>query len=116
MPKIIYQKTLISQTNLSALVRKVLDSLSADFTAAKSEARLNIKEDVAVYWDTFRMEQVLNNILSNALKYAPGKAVKKTSMRHTRRIIRPRSGTLIKCRRTLNPTTKRRGIYAESGA
>jgi signal transduction histidine kinase len=65
----------ISHVKISKILKNVLEAMSADLTAAQSEARLTMTEELAGHWDSFRVEQVLNNIISNAIKYAPGKPI-----------------------------------------
>lgn len=65
----------ISDIKLSVLLRNILETLSPNFAAARTEAKLVIQDELVAHWDPFRMEQVLTNILSNAIKYAPGKPI-----------------------------------------
>ncbi|MEN0105993.1 MAG: hybrid sensor histidine kinase/response regulator [Pseudomonas sp.] len=55
--------------DLSALVRRVLENYSAQIAAAGSEVTLTAAEPVTGLWDEFRIEQVVVNLLTNALRY-----------------------------------------------
>ncbi len=61
--------------NLSDLVKEVVENFQDQLTAAKCPVNLDIHDDVWGYWDHERLEQVVINLLSNALKYAPGKPI-----------------------------------------
>jgi signal transduction histidine kinase len=60
-------------TDLSALVRRVV----AQTSAQRSDVVVNLKADVEIQgdWDEFRLEQVVVNLLTNALRYGAGKPV-----------------------------------------
>lgn len=62
-----------STTDLSRL----LDRLVGDFPRQESDSTisLNIEPGVTGFWDEFRIEQVVINLLSNALRYGAGKPV-----------------------------------------
>lgn len=58
------------KTDFSALVKEVLDRYDEQLAFMKS-VHLNIEDSVFVNCDAFRTEQVIVNIISNAVKYAP---------------------------------------------
>lgn len=58
--------------NFSAHVHDVVERFSSDLTAVGCEAVLDIQDEVMVDCDAFRTEQVLVNLISNVIKYAPG--------------------------------------------
>lgn len=58
--------------DLSELVHEVTERYRAEASAAGCEYRLSIEENVFGRVDRTRVEQVLVNLLTNALKYAPG--------------------------------------------
>src|SRR5690606_31104091 len=57
------------------LVREVLDRHIPQFEAAGCEVHLKTCEQLEGSWDRFRMEQVINNLLINAMKYGAGTPV-----------------------------------------
>lgn len=63
-------------TELGALVTRVIDDLTP--LAAASGSALSLRADVVVegHWDAFRVEQIVINLLGNALRYGAGQAVK----------------------------------------
>jgi len=64
-----------SRTDLSQLVGNVVESFAAQMEACGCELRLERNEPIAGVWDAFRIEQVLANLLTNAMRYGAGKPV-----------------------------------------
>ncbi|MGZ3735736.1 MAG: ATP-binding protein [Bdellovibrionota bacterium] len=62
--------------DLSALVKEVCLRVSPQFELANTPLELDIESAITGRLDGHRFEQVISNLLSNALKYAPGKPVK----------------------------------------
>ncbi|MGB3307264.1 MAG: ATP-binding protein [Thermomicrobiales bacterium] len=60
----------VGQTDAAALVQKVSDE--AVGMAPEREVRVSSPASLPVVWDEVRIEQVLDNLLSNAVRYAPG--------------------------------------------
>jgi signal transduction histidine kinase len=60
---------------LAALLARVVDSLSNQAAAAGSSITLQAGQPVTGCWDEFRIEQVVVNLLTNALRYGGGKPV-----------------------------------------
>jgi PAS domain S-box-containing protein len=58
--------------DLSRLVREVLERYETPLAAAKCPVVVVRSEVVEGEWDRFRFEQVIANLLSNAMKYAAG--------------------------------------------
>ena len=59
--------------DLGALVREVAERLEADVSRSGSRLTLTLpSEDAQGHWDRLRLDQVLTNLLSNALKYGQG--------------------------------------------
>ncbi|MDM0113869.1 hybrid sensor histidine kinase/response regulator [Variovorax sp. J22R133] len=61
--------------DLSALARGVVENLAQQAEAAGSAISLSAPAPVRGIWDEFRIEQVLTNLLTNALRYGGGKPV-----------------------------------------
>lgn len=59
--------------NLSDLVSKVVERFKGQHT--KTELALNLTPDIVIKADAYRMEQVVSNLIMNAIKYAPGTPV-----------------------------------------
>jgi signal transduction histidine kinase len=61
--------------DLAALARAVVEGLRHQAEAAGSEIALEAPGELRGVWDEFRIEQVLTNLLTNALRYGRGKPV-----------------------------------------
>jgi signal transduction histidine kinase len=61
--------------DLAAMARRVVESLCQQAEAAGCAIGLRAPESVRGVWDEFRIEQVLTNLLTNALRYGGGKPV-----------------------------------------
>lgn len=71
----------LEEFDLAALVDKVVARLAAEREPSGSTVTVNAREPVVGCWDPFRMEQVVANLLSNALKYGSDKPVEVTLAR-----------------------------------
>ncbi|WP_437791701.1 AAA family ATPase [Sorangium sp. So ce693] len=58
--------------DLAALTREVVERMRQQLASARCRAELDLEGPVVGHWDASRMEQVLINLLSNALKYGAG--------------------------------------------
>ena len=58
-----------SRFDLSALVRGLLQNFAPQIDAAESSVSLDADEPIEGNWDEFRIEQVISNLLTNALRY-----------------------------------------------
>lgn len=61
--------------DLSALVASVLLKFEYEVKIAKCEVQYNGEPGVVGFWDPFRIEEVILNLLLNAMKYGSGKPV-----------------------------------------
>lgn len=64
-----------SRTDLAQLVGNVVESFAAQMEACGCELQLERNEPIIGVWDAFRIEQVLANLLTNAMRYGAGKPV-----------------------------------------
>lgn len=68
----------VGEYDLAEIVRSVGERWADAATRVGSELRLHVGAPVQGTWDRLRLEQILENLLSNALKYGPGKSVEVT--------------------------------------
>lgn len=61
--------------NLSLLVRQLAEDLTPFAKEAEVEFVLQIDSEVEGHWDAFRIEQIIINLLTNAVRYGKGKPV-----------------------------------------
>jgi signal transduction histidine kinase len=55
--------------DLCALVRGLLENFAQQIDAAEASVSLQAEQPVVGNWDEFRIEQVISNLLTNALRY-----------------------------------------------
>lgn len=63
------------EVDLPALLARVVNNLSNQALAAGCSITLHAEQPVIGFWDEFRIEQVVINLLTNALRYGEGKPV-----------------------------------------
>ncbi|MFV3411420.1 hybrid sensor histidine kinase/response regulator [Pseudomonas nitroreducens] len=63
------------RANFADIARHVLGNFAVQAQAAGCELALSAPERVEGVWDAYRIEQVISNLVSNALRYGPGKPV-----------------------------------------
>ena len=69
------------KTDLSQLLRRVVEGMTQQAEAAGCAIRLSIEDDVVGFWDEFRIEQVVINLLTNAYRYGCSKPVEVSLVR-----------------------------------
>lgn len=62
--------------NLSNTLQEIIERLHGLIAEAENEFFLDIEHEVTGFWDQGRIEQVFVNLISNAIKYAPGEPVR----------------------------------------
>jgi signal transduction histidine kinase len=63
------------EVDLAAIVRDVATQLSTDLARANIPLTLELPAEAKGSWDPLRLEQVVVNLLSNAMKYGDGKPI-----------------------------------------
>ncbi|RKH25620.1 PAS domain-containing sensor histidine kinase [Corallococcus praedator] len=65
----------LEPVDLASVVQEVVERFSAQATRTDSELVIQAASGVVGQWDRHRLEQVVSSLLSNALKYGPGRPV-----------------------------------------
>jgi signal transduction histidine kinase len=75
--KIMSQGLVVQCTDMDLrdLVKQVVERFSEQIRDSGSQVQVMDSEPIRGKWDRFRMEQVIENLLSNALKYGSGKPI-----------------------------------------
>ncbi|HEX8704588.1 MAG TPA: GAF domain-containing protein [Myxococcaceae bacterium] len=60
---------------LASLVREVAERFEAELERAGSKLQLQLSEEARGLWDRLRLDQVVTNLLSNAMKYGRGNPI-----------------------------------------
>ena len=66
----------IARVNVSEVVRDVVDRFQAQLTKVGSDVTIEIEDGIVGSFDQIRIEQIIDNLLVNVVKYAPGKPVR----------------------------------------
>jgi two-component system, OmpR family, sensor kinase len=61
--------------DLGKLLRETVESFAAEAAFNRAEIRLHAPESVKGRWDRLGLEQIISNLISNAIKYGAGSAV-----------------------------------------
>lgn len=70
------------QARLSDIIRSVLEQLQHEIESSDCSVQLRLDDSIAGKWDRLRIEQVVVNLLTNAMKYAAGRPIQISTM-HT---------------------------------
>jgi PAS domain S-box-containing protein len=73
--------------NFSQITRDVLSLLSESFTLAHSQLSVRVEDDVYIKGDAFRIEQLLMNLFSNAIKYGNEKSVEVELVKNKDKVV-----------------------------
>ncbi len=64
-------KLVLANTNISEVIKKTVDHYSPLLAAAKCQVKISLEPELTGLFDTYRMSQVIINLISNVIKYAP---------------------------------------------
>jgi signal transduction histidine kinase len=65
----------LEEVDIGELVRDVIDRFDEQIKATGSSYRLIVEGSVVGCWDHYRIEQVVTNLITNAMKYGEGKPI-----------------------------------------
>ncbi len=68
----------LDTNDLGDIVRGIIEQVSEEAKKARCEFRLDVEAGIRTRCDRFRLEQAIVNVISNALKYAPGHPISVT--------------------------------------
>src|SRR5262249_51327887 len=69
----------LQRTDLGQLVSQVIERLADQLQEAACRVELDLATGVIGFWDRSRLEQVLMNLISNSMKYAPNCVIRISS-------------------------------------
>lgn len=77
----------LEEVDIGTVVRDVVSRLSAELSNTRSVVTVRTDADLVGQWDRFRLEQVVTNLMSNAIKYGEGKPIDVLAVRSGDRVI-----------------------------
>lgn len=66
----------LDNVSLNNIFNKVVEEFREEITRSGCDLSISAEEEVVGCWDSFRIEQIIINLLTNSLKYSAGKPVK----------------------------------------
>lgn len=76
-----------SDFSFSDVIENVIEKFKVQFNEVKCELSLNIDPNTRGSWDHPRINQVVRNLISNAIKFAPGKPIKVSALCDRNKLI-----------------------------
>jgi signal transduction histidine kinase/PAS domain-containing protein len=76
----------IEEVDLGSVIRGVVSQLSDDAARAGSPVTVTTEGGLKGYWDRTRLQQVVSNLLANAIKFGAGKPIEVAAVREAERI------------------------------
>jgi signal transduction histidine kinase len=62
----------LESISLNELISQLTERMAGDIQNAKCTLKIDLSGQLNGFWDPFRVEQILENLISNAIKYASG--------------------------------------------
>jgi signal transduction histidine kinase len=72
----------LAPVDAAQVVQTVIDRLSNQLQSRNIQVKSDLQSDILAAWDPIRIEQVVTNLLSNAMKYGGGSLISTTLERH----------------------------------
>ncbi len=77
----------LTSTPLGSLVAEVVEAMRPQFESSGMELKLDISQNPLVFVDSYRMEQVMVNLLNNAMKYGLGRPVLVSLLKRGKEVV-----------------------------
>ncbi|HZS39316.1 MAG TPA: PAS domain S-box protein [Polyangia bacterium] len=72
----------ITAVDLSEVAREAVDRMRDDLASARCEVHLSLGGAIVGAWDRLRVDQIVTNFLTNAMKYGAGKPIEVSTAAH----------------------------------